>query len=447
MDLGATSGRFAAGWLENGRIASEVIEQIPHGGRDVNGRAVWSLDELVGLCRRAVQYGQAHFEESYFGIDSWGVDQGFLDENGELIQAPVCYRDASHQAQFDLMKAHRGRIFELTGIAHQPFNTIYQLAARKVDSPAVVGAGWLNLPDLLGVLLGGPRSMEFTMASTTQLMGLDGHWSQELFDLVGWPVPDIEPTLPGVVDALIADSVRLAHVGSHDTASAIFGLGALPDDTMYLNLGTWSLAGVILDSPIATPEAEAAGFTNERAVDGRVRFLKNIPGFYVLNRLHDELNISKPIPDWIATADDVSERIDLMHPDLYNPVSMPSAVRKLSGWDDADDSKWAGLALHSLTGTIAAQIPLLERVTGVTIRSIRVSGGGSRSELLCRSLARASQRRVIAGPVEATVVGNLAASLQARAKHDLRAGTRGEEVAAAVAQSADLKTYLPSEDA
>ena len=285
--------------------------------------------------------------------------------------------------------------------------------------------------------------MGLTMASTTQLMGLNGQWSEELFKLVGWPVPEMPPTLPGRVATSLAPSVHLTHVGSHDTASAIYGLGPMPNNAMYLNLGTWSLAGVLLDNPIATPEAEAAGFTNERAVDGRVRFYKNIPGFYVLNRLHDELEIEAPVPQWIEYAEDVDDRIDLMHPDLYNPPSMPQAVMKLCGWEQATEGAWAGLALHSLTKTIAAQIPPLVKITGRPIDTIRVSGGGSRSETLCRSLARATGCKVVAGPVEATVVGNLAMSLLARACKTIGTDAYSDDLAVALIRAGHMNEHGP----
>ncbi|MHB8637009.1 MAG: rhamnulokinase [Fimbriimonadaceae bacterium] len=442
VDLGATSGRFAAGWLEDGRIVSRVVEQIPNSGIERHGHTIWDLDALLALCRSAIQYGQANFVESYLGIDSWGVDQGFLDLRGNITQPPVCYRDPSHKQQFENLKLHRPRIFALTGIAHQPFNTIYQLAARRYENPNLVGAQWLNIPDLLGRLLGGPTNMELTMASTTQLMGLDRQWCDELFKLVGWPVPDTPPTLPGRVATSLAPSVHLAHVGSHDTASAIYGLGPLPKNAMYLNLGTWSLAGVLLDEPIATPAAEAAGFTNERAIDGRVRFLKNIPGFYVLNRLHEDLAISVSVPEWIESADEVAERIDLLHADLYNPPSMLHEVMKMCGWEQATEAAWAGLAVHSLTATIAAQVPPLRQITGRPIDTIRVSGGGSRSEVLCRSLARASGCDVVAGPVEATVVGNLAMSLLARATRTVGTDGYSDDLATALVHAGHMSDYV-----
>jgi rhamnulokinase len=415
VDLGATSGRFAAGYIEGGRLFSEVVEQIPHSPIDWNGRPRWDMRAILGLCQRAITFAQNNFTEAYLAIDSWGVDIGFVDGSNRLIEPPLCYRDPSHQVEMERLAIHRHRMYELTGIAHQPFNTIYQLAARRQDSPHLLGSRWFNMPDLIGLLLGGLPNHEYTMASTTQLMGLDGQWNPELFRLIGWTFPDVPPSLPGRTAHVIAPGVSLVSVGSHDTASAIFGLGVIPEDAMFLNTGTWSLAGVLLDDPIATYEAETAGFTNERTVDGRVRFLKNIPGFYVLNRLHAELAISKTIPEWLETAEDVKERIDLLSPDLYNPSSMLSAVTRLCGWEQATEEQWAGLALHSMTSTIAAQLPSMQRLTGRRIGTIRLSGGGSRSDTLCRSLARATGCTVVAGPTEATVLGNLAVALQARA--------------------------------
>jgi rhamnulokinase len=413
VDLGASSGRFAAGWVEEGQIVFEVIEQIPHGPVTQGNHDVWDLDKLLGLCKRAMDYAEANFETSAVGIDAWGVDHGFLDGKGALLQTPICYRDPSHSAAFERLAEHRSHLFALTGIAAQPFNTIYQLAARKAEGcPA---HRWLPLPDLLGYLLGGSPHVELTQASTSGLLGLDGQWSEEAFRLIDWPIPEWSPTAPRL-DALtekIRPNVYLSHVGSHDTASAVQGLGDLAPGTMYLNVGTWALAGVVLDSPLATPGAEAAGFTNERAVDGRVRFLKNVPGFYVVNRLHEDLGIAESVPQWLSHAVDTSVAVDLLAPELYNPESMVAAVTDLGGFGDLSPAQWAGLALTSMAQTISAQVSPLESLIGQSIRTIRVSGGGSQSEALCQKLASVSGREVVAGPAEATVLGNLAVSLKA----------------------------------
>src|SRR5262249_7447529 len=140
------------------------------------------------------------------GIDSWGVDNGFLDPEGKLTGSPVCYRDLSHLAAFEELAPHRSRLYELTGTQHQPFNTICQLVARRKEDPSLPGTSeWMILPDLIAFLLGGGRNHEITQASTTQLLGLDGKWSEEAFEIAGWPVPERQPAMPGVLGGQIAD--------------------------------------------------------------------------------------------------------------------------------------------------------------------------------------------------------------------------------------------------
>jgi rhamnulokinase len=441
VDFGATSGRFAAGWLEDGQIRFEVIEQVPHGAEERDGKLFWNIGEILDLAKRAARYAESRFVNPTVGIDTWGVDHGFLDRDGNLLQPPICYRDQSNVPAFESLKPFRNRLYALTGIQHQPFNTICQLVARRREDsnfPKSVGS-WMILPDLLAFLLTGQRNHELTQASTTQLLGLDNKWSEEAFSIAGWPAPDMEPKMPGRLGGVIQGSVRIAHVGSHDTASAVCGFGDLGDDQMFLNVGTWSLAGCVIEKPLATPEAEAAQFTNERTIDGRVRFLKNIPGFYVINRLHEELQIRSSVPEWLARAESVQERIDLTHPDFYNPSSMVETCAQLVTRRPKTDREWAGLALGSLTYTIAKQPAELERLTGRRFNSLRVGGGGSQSEAFCRSLANESGLTVYAGPAEATVLGNLAMQF-------LASGQLGsmEEMRQVVSRSAQAKVYQPS---
>jgi len=441
LDFGATSGRYAAGWLEDGVIKFEVIEQIPHGPTERDGVLYWDIDKLLGLCRSASSYASSRFESATLGIDTWGVDHGFLDLEGQPIGPPVCYRDISHLAAFESLASLRARLYSLTGIQHQPFNTICQLLARRLASPSLpsMTSGWFVLPDYLAYLLSGEKNMELTQASTTQLLGLDGKWSAEAFEMIGWPVPSIEPSLPGQLGGTVrGSSVRLAHVGSHDTASAVCGFGELADDQVFLNVGTWSLVGCVIDQPLATPEAEAAMFTNERTVDGRVRFLKNVPGFYVINRIHEELGISGSVPDWLAAGSPVDERVDLLHPDFYNPPSMVELCASLAGRRPKSEAEWAGLALSSLTSTLAKQPFEMEKLTGRRFTSFRVGGGGSQSRIFCQSLADESGLTVYAGPAEATVLGNVAMQL-------LAAGAFSSlgEMYGAVSRSAAVETYSP----
>ena len=416
VDLGASSGRFAAGRLVDGRIEFEVIEQIPHAPIERNGRLEWDMDRLMGLVRRAAEYASTNFSHATLGIDSWGVDHGFIDAQGDLIHSPVCYRDTSHAAAFDRLAGHRGELYAQTGIQHQPFNTLYQLAARREEDPTLPlrAAGWMILPDLMGFLLMREANQELTQASTTQLMGLDGQWSEEAFRVAGWPVPDIQPRLPGELFGYCAPNVRVASVGSHDTASAVLGLAPIDDATVFLNVGTWSLIGCVLDAPIATAAAEAANFTNERCVDGRVRFLKNVPGFWVINRLHDELGVDVSVPQWLNSANlHFAGRVDLMHESLFNPDSMVEACGALIKHPARSLADWAGAALLSLIDTLSDQPRQLGEVTGRKFDKIRVGGGGSQSEVFCSLLAQRSGLRVLAGPAEATVLGNMAMQFRA----------------------------------
>jgi len=439
VDLGASSGRFAAGWLEEGKIRFEIVEQIPHAPIERNGRLEWDLEALLSLCRRAADYAAANFRQSTLGIDSWGVDHGFIGEDGQLIGPPVCYRDLSHAEAFEDLAPHREELYALTGIQHQPFNTICQLVARRKEDPSLPSKSrFLILPDLLGYLLTGEMNHELTEASTTQLMGLDCQWSERAFEIAGWPIPDRQPTKPGALGKEIADTVRLARVGSHDTASALLGFGRQDSNQMYVNVGTWSLAMLIRDNPIATPDAERANFTNERMVDGRVRFLKNIPGFYVVNRLHEELAIGTSVPEWLAKAADFDEHVDLFAPEFFNPESMVEACTATVPRQPNSNAEWAGLALGSLAGAIADQ-PMAARGVGAhSTRGIRIGGGGSQSAALCQKIADLSGLPVVAGPVEATVLGNLA--LQFKAAGHIQTE---EEMQDVIDASGSLKEYQP----
>ena len=412
VDFGASSARFAAATLEDGVIRYEIVRQEAHHAREHQGHQVWDIDRLIAFTKSAAEYGTAHFTSATVGIDSWGVDHGFIDHSGDLISPPVCYRDASHTRMFEALAGHRADLFQQTGIQHQPFNTIYQLAARRAENPSLPdeAARWLILPDLIGYLLTRQAQYEITQASTTQLMATDATWCPAAFELCGWPIPDLAPTLPGFQGGYVAPNVRLAVVGSHDTASAVFGLEPLAEDTVFLNVGTWSLLGCVLDSPNVSLEAALGNFTNERCVDGRVRFLKNVAGFWVINRLHQELpGVPERVADWLAGADlNETRRLHLDAADLFAPESMLAAAREQIEGPEPTTAEWGGIALHSLVDALAGLPAELGRITGRRFTKIRVGGGGSRSEAFRELLAQQSGLAVEVGTVEASVLGNLA---------------------------------------
>jgi rhamnulokinase len=417
VDLGAGSGRIAVGELLEGKIDFKIFRQIAHEPRMCDGLLRWDSRGLVEFCKEAVNVALAE-KASSLGIDSWGVDHGFLDRDGGLIAYPVCYRDLSHLAAFELLAPHRRHLYELTGIQHQPFNTICQLVARRLARSEFPGdvADWMILPDLLGYLIGGERCSELTQASTTQLLGMDGAWSAEAFEIAGWPVPQRPLSPPGAKAGRLADALELIAVGSHDTASAVAGFGRLRATDLFLNIGTWSLCGAVIETGLNSRQAEGYGFTNERTVDGKIRFLKNIPGFYFINRLHSDLGVKCSVPEWIASATFAEETIDLFDPEFFNPDSMLETCKARLSKTPKDESVWAAVAVDSLARAVRTTADQLTELTATSMSGIRVGGGGSQSPVLCQRLADRLGLPVTAGPAEATVLGNLVAQFLGQGK-------------------------------
>ncbi|MBX3120406.1 MAG: hypothetical protein KF784_15205 [Fimbriimonadaceae bacterium] len=442
IDLGASSIRFAHGWFDGEKVGFEVVEQVPHEPKDHAGRLVWDLPLILSLCQRAEAYARALGPETTIGIDSWAVDHGFLDKDGNLLDEVVCYRDPSHVAVFhgfgsaatlpldgggqgggdehhdpESVKKIKKKLYKSTGVQHQPFNTIYQLIARREQHSGLINQAqrWLMLPELIAHLLGANAGHELTNASSTQLLGVDGTWSKEAFEIAGWPVPADQPQPPGTIQGKTRLGVPVARVGTHDTASAVYGLGQLADDQAFLSAGTWSLLGCLRDEVDTSDAAEAANFTNERAVDGRIRFLKNVPGFFVVNRLHEELKVDAPVSVWLSEANKKFDgRIDLLNERFFNPSSMVEAALDFAICKPESKKDWAALALYSLIDTTADQLRLMEKITGRTFKSLKVGGGGAASRELCQGLADRLQIPVISGPKEATLLGNLGAQFLAQ---------------------------------
>ncbi|HVL39644.1 MAG TPA: FGGY-family carbohydrate kinase [Fimbriimonadaceae bacterium] len=441
VDLGASSARFAAGRIESGRIQFEIVEQKPHEPREQDGRLVWDFPFLLDFCRRAAAYAGNRFGVATIGIDTWGVDHGLIGEHGGLLQPVVAYRDRSHAAAFEALHRERSWLYAATAIQHQPFNTLYQLWARTQEDPTLPDRtrAVLVLPDLLGFFLTGREDYEFTEWSTSGLLGLDGGWSQRAFALTGFDPPPRPPGQPGELIGMVSERVQLARIAGHDTASAVCGLGLQREGQAFLNVGTWSLVGCLVSEPIASSEAEAANLTNERAADGRVRLLANIPGFYVVNRLHQELGVRIPVPQWLASAEfSADASVDLLQPEFFNPQSMVEAMSAGLPSSPANEAQWAGLALVSLAGSVKRQLQALERVAGRRFESIRAAGGGSASVAFCQTVADTCGLPVVAGPVEATVLGNLGVQFLAQG-----AVTSFAALGELVRASIDLKVYDP----
>lgn len=401
IDLGASSARFAIGERVGDRIEFEIVEQIPHKPLSWNGHEVWDFDLLFGFCRRALDAAKQSGAES-LAIDTWGVDHGFVDSHGRLLQPPICYRDKSHVAVFEEMSDHRRWLYRQTGIQHQPFNTLYQLIARKRENASLFepGTKWLLLPDLLLFMLGAEAGYDRSIASTTQLTDAAGDWNGELFKRFGLPIPGMPITSTGLAGH--AAGVALLRINGHDTASAVLGMGSL-EGTAFASVGTWALVGKLAPFD-ASRESEADNWTNERQTDGTVRRLTNVPGFYVLNRLHEELEIDMPFGEWLEAANETKQTFDPYDERLFAPVSMVDAVNDCLG-KAVSPKELAGIALESLAQAIS------DRILRLGVRRARIAGGGARSRRLCQAVAAKTGLTVHAGPHEATILGNLALQL------------------------------------
>jgi rhamnulokinase len=415
VDLGASSGRVMLGRLgpdtldltEVHRFANEPV-RLPDGLH-------W---DIVGLHRSVIAgLGRAEGARTA-GIDSWAIDYGLLDGAGALLGLPYHYRDG----RTDGIARVDG--YPVTGIADLPFNTVYQLRAEPPERLAAART-LLLIPDLLGYWLTGQSGAERTNASTTGLYDArTGSWASSLIASVGLP-PSLFPTLRspgapiGVTLPHTGVSLPLVAVASHDTASAVLAVPATDPDFAYISAGTWSLVGVELDAPILSAASHDARFTNEAGIDGTIRYLRNVMGLWLLQ----ECQRTWSDPDTaglLAAAEGAAAFRSLVDPDdvrFLAPGDMPARIDEAcrrTGQPIPDGrAAYVRCVIESLALGHRAALRDAIRLTGRSISTVHLVGGGARNALLCQLTADATGRPVVAGPVEATALGNVL--VQARA--------------------------------
>jgi rhamnulokinase len=450
VDLGATSGRVMLGHLGQDQLSVEAVHRFPNDPVRVPDGLHWNILELyrniiVGL-RKAVG---AQPDLAGVGICSWAVDYGLVTGD-RLINNPFHYRDERTAKGVDLVHkiADHATLYATNGLQFQPFNSIYQLAVDHEAGMIDDTTRMLMLPDLLGFWLTGEQVAERTNASTTGLLDLStGTWNATLIDKLSLP-RSLFPFLvdPGTRIGALRDEVaaevgataalEVIAVGSHDTASAVVGVPMTESGAAYVSSGTWSLVGVELDRPVLTEESREANFTNEGGVDGKIRYLRNVMGMWLLSesiRSWEREGQSVELTTLLAQAAVIRTPVpvfDANHPSLLPPGDMPKRIARLcaEAGAPAPDSPaaFARSILESLAEAYAAAITDAERLSGQKINTVHIVGGGSQNTLLCQLTANRTGRRVMAGPVEATAVGNVlvqgrAAGLVEGELSDLRA--------------------------
>jgi rhamnulokinase len=438
FDLGATSGRAIAGRLHDGRITIQELHRFPNEPVAVwdehGGSMHWDILAVWAQMRSALASLASHGIDSLdsIGVDTWGVDYALLGEGHVLLENPYHYRDRRTDGVMDRVIARLGRdrIYGVTGIQFMPINTLYQLVAANERTPGLLSAAkvLVTIPDLLNYWLTGRVTCEYTIATTTQFMdSATRQWSRDLLGALNLPTQFLVPVIsPGtVLGPLVEELARWPGLSStkvvapacHDTGSAVAAVRA-GGNTAFLSSGTWSLLGTEVPQAVAGPEAQRLNFTNEGGVCGTVRLLKNITGMWLLEGCRKSWERAGHSYEWDALLGMSAPEPPFRHlvdPDdasFIRPEDMTAAIadycRRTGQPEPATPGAFVRAVLESLALTYRVVLEQLESLTGVRVEQIRVIGGGSQNALLNQFTADATGRAVIAGPAEATALGNLA---------------------------------------
>jgi rhamnulokinase len=463
IDLGATSGRVILGSVGPDELHLRHVARFPNTPVRVADGLHWDVLSLYSAAMNGLATASRE-EPELLGaaVDSWAVDYALM-LGDRMIGNPYHYRDARTAAGVAAVHAEIGpeELFRRNGLQHLPFNTVFQLAASMQTGAVDLASRMLLIPDLMGFWATGVQVAERTNASTTGLLQAGGaEWDWELLLRLGLRsdmLPEIvEPgTVLGPVTDVMRNEFGIAHglllstVGSHDTASAVVGVPLRSERAAYISCGTWSLVGTELPSPVVTDEAREAGFTNEGGVDGRIRFLKNVMGLWLLSeslRQWSKAGEQEDLQHLLAQAAEAPADVptfDANDPRLLAPGDMPARIEALHREQGtrvpASVPEFVRSVLQSLANAYAATIRDIERLTGGPVDTVHLVGGGARNELLCQLTADAVGVPVVAGPVEATAIGNLL--VQART-HGLLSGDL-EALRRVVASSFPSRTFAP----
>jgi rhamnulokinase len=468
LDLGAESGRAMLATLAGHKLEIAELHRFPNTPVHLPSGLYWDTLRLFHeMCEGIRKAAQSVETLDGIAVDTWGVDFGLLGEDGSLLDHPRHYRDARTHGAFEQVFARvpRAEIFRQTGVQFMEINSLYHLHAIQRDSPRVleIAAHLLFMPDLFNYFLTGAFAAERTIASTSQFydpvkkqfatdmlraLGISGSFLPRLID----PGTELGPILPYIAERCnLAQDTLVYTSGSHDTASAVAAVPAVKgpsgaDDWCYISSGTWSLMGIELDEPIINAAALKANFTNEVGVQNKIRFLKNIPGLWVLQecrrawaREGREYSYAD-LMERAAAAEALPTLLDL--DEFVSPGNHPQRIldycRKTGQRAPTDVGGLTRVVLYSLAMRYKEVLELIEELAGRRINVIHIVGGGSRNSLLNQLAADVTGRRVIAGPAEATAAGN--ALIQA-----LGMGHIGslEELRAIVRNSFEVEEYRP----
>jgi rhamnulokinase len=468
IDLGASSGRVMLGQWDGRRFDLHELHRFPNGPVSVMGRLHWDVLRLWQEIREGIsQYARQHGDPpASIGIDTWAVDYALLDGVGEMLGDPYHYRDRRTEGMPEYVdgRVSPQRLYQQTGIQRLPINTLYQLVSMHLaNDPRLDAAETLLLiPDLFHYWMTGRIVAEYTNATTTQFYDARTQgWALDFLEELDLPTRILPPvvapaTILGELLSEVRDEVGLhgavpvIATATHDTASAVAAVSGLDERSAYISSGTWSLVGVEIAQPILSDRARELNFTNEGGVGETIRFLKNVAGLWLLQECQRQWQHEGrryTWPDLVALAEQAAPLRSVVDPDaqeFVNPGNMPAAIREYcqrSGQPEPEnDGEVVRCCLESLALKHLWVVTALEELTDRRLDTIRIVGGGSQNHLFCQLTADACRRNVVAGPVEATALGNILVQAMGGGRvPDLAAGRR------AVAASEEQEIYEPGD--
>ena len=433
VDLGAGSGRVILTGFQPGELRLEEIRRFQYPPRPVDGHLRWDAPKILaeikaGLREAGVRARELNRPIHSVGIDTWGVDYGLLDAKGQLVEDPVAYRDSRTDGMMEAVfeRVPKADVFARTGIQFMQFNTLFQLYAHVREGLPKTAARLLLVPDLVGAMLCSRQVTEYSIGTTTQMFAAStGTWDSDLLGRLGIPtdllcdvVPSgttLGPLLPEVIAETGLRDVQLVAPAAHDTGSAVAGAPLQPG-WAYISSGTWSLAGVELNGVLINDAVARHNFTNEGGVYGTTRFLKNVMGLWILESCRKEWR-EKGLPvdyeELLEKAAAIEGEPGLVYPDdprFLNPPSMLAAMadhmRETGQALPPEQPAVVKVILDSLAFRYASVFRTIEALTGAPITGVQIIGGGCQNAYLNQATATATGKPVLAGPVEATAMGN-----------------------------------------
>lgn len=435
-DFGSSGGKIFLSKFQNYKMTLEEIHRFSLNPIKINNyyytNSIFMYSELLKGVKKVIEMG---IQPNSLGINSWGVDYGYIDKNGELISNPINYRDTrtiNTIKKLEKIGLGAKELYKITGISCMPFNTIMQIYEDLENRNDIIknAKTLLFTPDLFAYFLTDNISAEYTIASTSQLMDINKkNWSEEIFEKINFDIkkmPDFINTgdKKGILKKEIADYLGckpfdIIAVASHDTASAVLSAPLKNENSAYLSCGSWSLLGVELENPILTDEAFNNGFTNETGYNNTIRFLENINGLWIIQLLQKKYNISFNEMETLAKNNiETKYRIDINDNRFYNPSDIEEEI--INYYKETNqgiiEKKDRGIIIssvyNSLSDSYAKYIESLKNILQKDINYLHIVGGGSRDKLICKLTKDRTNIKAFAGPVECTAIGNILAQLK-----------------------------------